>query len=83
MKIKLFLVALLFSSSLSAVTLIGVQDPMYWFDVGPEIFICERSTTPLRCEGKHKETGKVTIYACVEVSRYDGYFKDCKKVTEL
>jgi len=71
------LTLLLVSTGLSAATLIGVNHPIYFFDVGNEIFICKHNQSGVICLGRDKKTGIKVRYECTAVVESEGYLKDC------
>jgi hypothetical protein len=78
--LKLLLFILLFSSPLSAATLIINNHPTYIFDMGEEVYKCKFDfmDEPIHCIGKHKKTYIEVKYVCVKAREEDGFIKDCK-----
>lgn len=79
--VKLLLI-LLFSTSLSAATLIATDHPYYYFDYGDEIMQCETGplSQPIKCFGQNKRTKSMFKYECVGVTRSEGYIANCKVI---
>jgi hypothetical protein len=74
---KLLLI-LLFSSSLSAASLLHYKYPFYYFLVGDEVLACHQTKTGTDCFANDIKTNIKVIYKCKRVSKDKGYIKDCK-----
>lgn len=73
-----FLLILVFSANLTAATLIASQHPLYFFDVGDEIYMCMNKAKYVACLGRHKLTAIKVEYKCTAVLETEGYLKDCQ-----
>jgi hypothetical protein len=74
---KLLLI-LLFSSSLSAASLLHYKFPFHYFMVGNELLACKSVRSGTNCYATDIKTHIKVIYKCKRVSKDKGYIKDCK-----
>jgi hypothetical protein len=75
---KKLLLILLFSSSLSAASLLHYKYPFYYFMVGDELLACHQTKAGTDCFANDIKTHIKVIYKCKRVTKEQGYIKDCK-----
>lgn len=73
-----FLLILVFSTNLTAANLIAFYHPLYFFDVGDEIYMCIHKSKHVACLGRHKQTAIKVEYKCTAVLETEGYLKNCQ-----
>jgi hypothetical protein len=71
------LLILLFSSSLSAASLLHYKFPFYYFMVGNELLACKSVREGTNCYATDIKTHIKVIYKCKRVAKDQGYIKDC------
>ncbi len=73
---KLLLI-LLFSSSLSAASLLHYKFPFYYFAVGNELLACKAVKPGTICYATDIKTHIKVVYKCDRVTKDQGYIKNC------
>jgi hypothetical protein len=73
-------VPLVVEKQLPKAVLITSQHPIYYFNMGDEIFQCLASAAnqPIKCIGQNKKTFLTLKYLCSKTTEANGYIKDCE-----
>ena len=74
--IKLLFI-LLFSSSLSAASLLHYKFPFYYFSVGNELLACKAVKPGTTCYATDIKSHIKVVYKCDRVNKDQGYIKNC------